>query len=175
MAQLNRDGLAFALGRLYLSRGGSESDLNDVTDSADIVAKLYHLLGGNVATPKGTTMAQLVDLLSTTQGGGGGGTREFITVKNRLNNKPIEYTAYVMHGIVDGSVNGLALGAGAVFFVAMEQDADSKNPPSFSIQTGGKIPTSYSAEDGGYLGKTTAIMPVSGSEVVEVIFDRPSM
>ena len=175
MAQLNRDGLAFALGRLYLSRGGSESDLNDVTDSADIVAKLYHLLGGNVATPKGTTMAQLVDLLSTTQGGGGGGTREFITVKNRLNGKPIEYQAFVIHRMDNGTVGSLALGTGSTFFVAMEQDADSKNPPSFSIQTGGKIPTSYSTEEGGYLGETTANMSVSGSEVVEVIFDRPSM
>lgn len=72
MAQPNREGLAFALARLYLSRGGSGSDLNDLTDSADIVAKLYHLLGGNEPTPKGTTMAELVDLLSTTQGGGGG-------------------------------------------------------------------------------------------------------
>lgn len=171
MAQLNRDGLAFALARLYLSRGGSESDLNDVTDSADIVAKLYHLLGGNETTPKGTTMAELVNLLSQTQGGGG--TSESITVENRLNDQPIEYQAFVIHRMDNGTVGSLALGTGSTFFVEMEQDANSQYPPRFYLKSGGSIPTSYSTEEGGYLGKTTANMPVSGSEVIEVIFDRP--
>lgn len=173
MAQPNRKGLAFALARLYLSWGGSESDLDGVVDSADIVAKLYHLLGGNQATPKGTSMAELVYLLSETQGGGGGGVEKSITVENRLNEQTIEYEANILHHIENGVVTGLRLGNGSWFFVAMEQDANSQYPPTFFLKSGATIPTSYSAEDGGYLGETTADMSVGGSEVIEVIFDRP--
>lgn len=153
MAQPKRN-LASALAHLYLSRGGSESDLNDVMDSADIVAKLYHLLGGNVATPKGMPMAELVALLSTTQGGGGGSASLFVT-ENTVNDAPIITQAQLTY--VDGvGERNIALNSGSMFAVKMSQDGSNKY--SFIIKGDGRQTSgvaTYNAQMGGYVYETS--------------------
>lgn len=158
MAQPKRN-LASALAHLYLSRGGSESDLNDVTDSADIVAKLYHLLGGHGATPKGTPMAELVALLSTTQGGGGGSASLFVT-ENKANDAPILTQSQLTYVEGAGERN-ITLNSGSVFAVKMSQDGSKEY--SFIIkgdrQTGGVA--TYNAEMGGYVYETSGALGTS--------------
>lgn len=168
MAQPKRN-LASALAHLYLSRGGSESDLNDVMDSADIVAKLYHLLGGNVATPKGMPMAELVSLLSTTQGGGGGSASLFVT-ENKINDAQILTQAQLTYADGAGERN-IDLNSGSIFAVRMSQD-DSKQY-SFTIkgdsgQTGGEA--TYNAELGGYVYTTSTT--ISTITCFTVTFDH---
>lgn len=164
MAQPKRN-LASALAHLYLSRGGSESDLNDVMDSADIVAKLYHLLGGKGATPKGMPMAELVALLSTTQGGGGGSASLFVT-ENKVNDAPILTQSQLTYVEGAGERN-ITLNSGSVFAVKMSQDGS--NEYSFIIkgdrgQTGGVA--TYNAEMGGYVYTTsTTISTIMGFTV----------
>lgn len=159
MAQPKRS-LAFALASLYISRGGNPNDLNDAIDSADIVAKLYHLLGGRVATPKGMPMAELVALLSTTQGGGGGSASPFVT-ENNVNDAPILTQAQLKYVEGAGERN-ITLNSGSVFAVKMSQD-DSNNH-TFSIkgdwgQTGGVA--TYNAEMGGYVYETSKTFSTS--------------
>lgn len=168
MAQPKRN-LASALAHLYLSRGGSESDLNDVMDSADIVAKLYHLLGGNVATPKGMPMAELVSLLSTTQGGGGGSASLFVT-ENKINDAQILTQAQLTYADGAGERN-IDLNSGSIFTVRMSQD-DSKQY-SFTIkgdrgQTDGVA--TYNAELGGYVYTTSTT--ISTITCFTVTFDH---
>ena len=174
MAQLNRDGLAFALGRLYLSRGGSESDLNDVTDSADIVAKLYHLLGGNVAIPKGTTMAQLVDLLSTTQGGGGGDSAPYILKTiNDVNDSEIR-TQLVVDVHYDNFTNvGCTIYSDDTLFgVKMPKDTSGQYKYLFDVSVNGQrvteIEATYNDEGGMY--QATLDMSVNTTSSDQVIF-----
>lgn len=159
MAQPKRN-LASALAHLYVSRGGSESDLNDAIDSADIVAKLYHLLGGNVATPKGMPMAELVALLSTTQGGGGGSASLFVT-ENKVNDAPIRIQSQLTY--VDGvGERNITLNSGSMFAVQMSQDGS--NNLTFSIKSDkseiGGVAT-YNAEFGGYVYETSNTLNTS--------------
>ena len=159
MAQPKRN-LASALAYLYFSRGGSESDLNDVMDSADIVAKLYHLLGGKVATPKGMPMAELVALLSTTQGGGGGSASLFVT-ENNVNDAPIITQAQLTY--VDGvGERNITLNSGSMFAVQMSQDGSNNH--TFSIEGDrGKIGgvATYNAKMGGYVYQTSEALDTS--------------
>ena len=62
--------LAEAVKKLYVSRGGDATDIKEGDDVADILAKLYEVMGGEETLPNGSTMATIVDKLSTTQGGG---------------------------------------------------------------------------------------------------------
>lgn len=158
MAQPKRN-LASALAHLYVSRGGSESDLNDVMDSADIVAKLYHLLGGNVATPKGMPMAELVALLSTTQGGGGGSSSLIVT-ENDVNDAPILIQAQLtyMDAVVERNIT---LNSGSIFAVQMSQDGS--NDYLFNIKGMREIGgvATYNAEMGGYVYQTSGALSTS--------------
>lgn len=164
MAQLNNN-LASALAELYISRGGNPSDINNTMDSADIVAMLYHQLGGNEATPKGMPMAQLVALLSTTQGGGGGSASLFVT-ENEVNDTPILTQSQLTYVEGAGERN-ITLNSGSVFAVKMSQDGS--NEYSFIIkgdrgQTGGVA--TYNAEMGGYVYTTsTTISTIMGFTV----------
>lgn len=176
MAQLNRDGLAFALGRLYLSRGGSESDLNDVVDSADIVAKLYHLLGGNEATPKGTTMAELVNLLSTTQGGSGGFTFP-VVYTNEINDNPIFANAMFAFAFEPGEetnenvVGNFKILGGSEFYVMADRYDDSKDSPFFAIDMY-KISTVYSEDGGGYIGTVRSDLSLGELHPFTISFNK---
>lgn len=159
MAQLNNN-LASALAELYISRGGNPSDLNNTMDSADIVAMLYHQLGGNEATPKGTSMAKLVALLSTTQGGGSGSASLFVT-ENEVNDAPIILQSQLSY--VDGvGERNITVNSGSMFAVQMSRD-DSNNH-TFSIKGDrreiGGVAT-YNAEMGGYVYQTSEALDTS--------------
>lgn len=152
--------LASALANLYISRGGSGTDITANDDSADIVAKLYHLLGGNVATPKGMPMAKLVTLLSTTQGGGGGGSSSLIVTENDVNDAQILTQAQLtyMDGVVGGNIT---LNSGSKFAVQMSQDTDIY---SFKISGNtGKIDgqATYDSEYGAYVYETSQSLGTS--------------
>lgn len=160
MAQPKRGlALAYALAALYVSRGGNPNDINDTMDSADIVAMLYHQLGGNEATPKGTSMAELVALLSTTQGGGSGSASLFVT-ENEVNDAPILTQSQLTYVEGAGERN-ITLNSGSVFAVKMSQDGS--NEYSFIIKGMREIGgvATYNAEMGGYVYQTSGALSTS--------------
>lgn len=151
--------LASALANLYVSRGGNQSDINNTMDSADIVAKLYHLLGGHIATPKGMPMAELVALLSTTQGGGGGSASLFVT-ENEVNDAPIITQSQLTYADGFGERN-ITLNSGSMFAVQMSQDGS--NDYLFNIKGMREIGgvATYNAEMGGYVYQTSGALSTS--------------
>lgn len=170
MAQLNNN-LASALAHLYLSRGGSESDLNDVMDSADIVAKLYHLLGGNVATPKGMPMAQLVALLSTTQGGGS--DPYILRTRNDVNDSEIRMQLVVdVHYENSTNVGCTIYSDDTLFGVKMPKDTSGQCKYLFDVAVGSQRVTQIEAtyDDEGGLYQATLDRSVSTTSSDQVIF-----
>lgn len=179
MAQPKRN-LASALAHLYLSRGGSESDLNDVMDSADIVAMLYHQLGGNEATPKGMPMAELVALLSNTQGGGGGASGDINitwTFENSVNDAEIMSSALPisLKTYFDAERYQAKYLVGA--YVEMEEDSDPSSQYTFVVENEiGTVKTmtaSYDSARGVYCaaGDATDLFE-KGNNTRKIVFEK---
>lgn len=179
MAQPKRN-LASALAHLYLSRGGSESDLNDVMDSADIVAKLYHLLGGNVATPKGMPMAELVALLSTTQGGGGGTSGDINitwTFENSVNDAEIMSSALPISLKTYFDAERYQAEYSVATYVKMEEDSNPSSQYAFVVKneigTVNTMTASYDSARGAYFAVDDANdLFEKGNNTRKIVFEK---
>lgn len=56
--------LAEAVKKLYVSKGGTATDIAEGDNVAEILAKLYEVLGGEETLPSGSTIATIVDKIS---------------------------------------------------------------------------------------------------------------
>ena len=107
--------LAEAVKKLYVSRGGTATDIKEGDDVADILAKLYEVMGGEETLPSGSTMATIVDKLSTTQGGGD--TR---TVKVLVKTNSSSVNFHPTYGRYETSNMGQTALPGPVYVSVME-------------------------------------------------------